>query len=165
MAVNSFFNPEIRQSLNALNGVTKDLSIQLLETLQMTQNNMNGSVLTIDDKRNLCSIDLFSPNEESIKIKIEIYNGYYDFFVKDKEVAIQQKISPIGTTLTFFQNHLRSRVEEVLTKDDNGRILRTQIIFYLEHKAINSLGTISILPYLFNHKQKEIIKYTPWISN
>ncbi|MCC5922072.1 MAG: hypothetical protein LAT68_16845 [Cyclobacteriaceae bacterium] len=164
MAVYTFSHLETRETLEGLSGATKDLSLQLFESLQKTQIKMKHSEISIDVVKNTCSFVLLSPKEESIKMKIDIYNDYYDLFVKDEEIVIQQEIAPIGTTLIFILNHLKSKVEEVLSKDDNNKTVRSQIVFYSEGKKINSVGTISIIPYIFNTKHKKTIKYAPWIS-
>ena len=120
----------------------------------------------IDGEKNICSIILSSPKEESIAIKIDIYSDYYDLFVKDEEVVIQQEIIPVDKTSTFIQNHLKSTVEEVevLSKSDSNKAVKSQITFYLGDKKVNSVGSISIIPYLFNSNRKKMVKYIPWLN-
>ena len=164
MAVYTFYHSKTRETLKELSGATKELSLQLFEILQRDRSKMESSEITVDVVKNICSFILLSPKEESIKIKIDIYNDYYDLFVKDEEIVVQQEIVHIGKVLIFIQNHLESTVEEVVCKGETNKVVRSKITFYLSGRKINNVGSISIIPYLFSTKHKKTIKYVPWIS-
>jgi hypothetical protein len=139
----------VMMSLKKLTGNTKDLSINLFEIFK---------------SNNYCSFILYSNNENHIKIKLDIYHEYYDFYVKDEELFIQQNITPLLSTLKLIEDHLKSSVEVVEFFDIRQRIIKSKITFFLNQKKINSLGSVSLFPLFFNRVYKKRMTYCPWID-
>jgi len=164
MGVHGFDDSETEGVLCTLTGDTKNLSLQLYELLQKDLNKMESSEVRIETEKNSCSFVLVPSSKESIQIKIAIYESYYDLFVKDEEVVIQQSITPLSRSFTFIQNHLKSTVKEVLVKSNNDEAVKSQITFYSGEEKINSVGSISIASYLLSSKNKETKEYAPWIG-
>jgi|688.fasta_scaffold232668_2 hypothetical protein len=154
----------VMMSLKKLTGNTKDLSINLFEIFKSNKNIINDSIIIIDDLSNYCSFILYSNNENHIKIKLDIYHEYYDFYVKDEELFIQQNITPLLSTLKLIEDHLKSSVEVVEFFDIRQRIIKSKITFFLNQKKINSLGSVSLFPLFFNRVYKKRMTYCPWID-
>lgn len=152
-------------SLEKLTGNTKELAITLFEIFKLNKNIINDSVIIIDEVSNYCSFILFSYKENFVKIKLDIYDDYYDFFIKDEELFIQQKITPIIKTLKLIKDHLKSNVEVVEIIDESQKIIGSQITFFLNNKKINGLGSVSLFPHLFNRVYKKRMTYSPWIDH
>ncbi|MEN9907303.1 MAG: hypothetical protein RLZZ540_444 [Bacteroidota bacterium] len=163
----SFFDSDVNEKLHNLKGETKNLSVGLFDIFQKVDYiKMKSSRIKIDLKKDLCIMILSTSNQESVNFKIDFFDGYYDFFVNDEEIVIQQQIAPIEKTLDFIYNHLISSVEEVLIEDNHKKNIKKQINFYVKGRKINSVSTninISMISFLFKNKYKKVVKYIPWI--
>jgi len=155
---------EIKEKFEELTSLTGIISIKLFEFLTGPGvKQLDNCEVIIFSEKNMCSFFLNSIIKEEADFKIDIYDKYFDLFVNDEEIVIQQKILPIENSLELIQNYLKSKIIEEVFKSKKNITLRKTIKFYLNKKKINSVGSILAIPYLFKNKHKIIIEYAPWV--
>jgi len=159
----SFSEMRDKGVLGTLKDVTRGLSMKLWSKFQAS--NMMGvdtCLVQLDFVKNRCVFILIAPNQDSVDVRIDIDNGYYDMFVNDEEVVIQQKVK--SDTLEFILSHLKSTVEEELIEDVEGNVVKKRLVFYWNGKTVNTVGSISVFSLLLKSKRKRTVTYEPWIN-
>ncbi|PZX49032.1 hypothetical protein LV84_04299 [Algoriphagus ratkowskyi] len=125
---------------------------------------MKFSQVNINHENNLCSFILFSKTKQFANFKIDIYENYFDLFINNEEVVIQNNIVTIGESFRFIEDYLKSNIEEIIVESDKNRLLKNRINFYLPNMKMNSIGSVLPISFLTRKKNKSIVKYEACIN-
>lgn len=165
MRTYSFSELDEKEALKGFSDKTKSFILRMLKLFKEIDSNKISpmSSITVCPDKNLCTFELISYNKSSIKLKIDIFNEYFDFFINNEEVVIQKEIFPEEKSTEMIHAYLGYQVEEITLERVSDKEIRKQINFYKNNKKVESIGSILIFSFIFNKKQKRITKYYPWI--
>lgn len=166
MAVFSFHDTKVRESIEGLHGFAKDLSIKVYNLLIcIGLEKMMSSKIEIFPEYNHSAFLLISDNDEAVEFKIDIYEKYHDLFVNDEEVFIQQKNLDPDKSLGIIEEYLKSSVEVILIETEDCKVLRKEINFYIKGKIKDAIASGSFFYFLYRNRREMIFSYDPWIDS
>lgn len=158
-------NPDLKTDIADLKGDTKELSTKVYDLVsRIDEDKLMLSRAYLDTSKDFFRILLKPSTEMLLGFRIDIFNGFYDFFIDEEEIFIQQKINPIEKSFKIIYSHLKSTVEEVLVCDKGENLKRNKINFYIRNNKIDAIGNFPLISSWFKNKRKKILKYEAWIT-
>ncbi|SIT17382.1 hypothetical protein [Belliella pelovolcani] len=160
-----FQKPDIKQFMEELNGVTKDLSLKIYSLLECVElKKLEASRVEIFPEKNRCVFFLNPISNEVIEFQIDIYDQYYDLFANKEEVFIQQKNSNPDKSLRIIEGYLKSKVKLSISQNKENKILKKELKFYIKGELMNAFSNVSCFSFLYKKKHGKILNYDAWID-
>lgn len=160
-----FNDPEIVPSIERLNGGSKNLSMKIYNLLKSVDlKKLRKSSIEISTKKNRCIFFLNPVSDQEVDFQIDVYDNFYDLFVNNEEVFIQQENSNPDKSIRIIEEYLKSTIEVIIIQNKDDKILKKQFKFYFNGKHTNVISNISFFSFLYKDKRERIINYDAWIQ-